>query len=38
MRVSGATGQESSLAAQEAQLRASSAGEVAGVFGDWASG
>jgi putative resolvase len=38
VRVSGATGQESSLAAQEAELRATSAGEVALVFRDRASG
>lgn len=37
VRVSGAAGQESSLAAQEAELRAVSAGEVARVFGDRAS-
>ena len=38
VRVSGATGQESSLAAQEAELRGTSAGEVARVFRDRASG
>jgi putative resolvase len=38
VRVSGATGPELSLAAQEAELRGTSAGEVAGVFGDRASG
>jgi hypothetical protein len=32
VRVSGGTGQESSLATQEAELRARSAGEVARVF------
>jgi putative resolvase len=37
-RVSGATGQESSLAAQEAELRSTSAGEIAAVFRDRASG
>ncbi|MGP4088507.1 IS607 family transposase [Streptomyces sp. KR55] len=34
VRVSGRTGQESSLAAQEAELRASAAGEVVAVFRD----
>ncbi len=38
VRVSGTTGQESSLAAQEEELRASSTGEVVGVFRDRASG
>ena len=38
VRVSGTTGQESSLAAQEAELRATSTGEVVGVFRDRASG
>jgi putative resolvase len=38
VRVSGAAGQQSSLAAQEAELCATSAGELARVFGDWASG
>jgi excisionase family DNA binding protein len=38
VRVSGATGQESSLAAQEAELRATAAGEVVAVFKDRASG
>ncbi|GGL10931.1 IS607 family transposase [Streptomyces flaveus] len=38
VRVSGRTGQESSLAAQEAELRASTAGEVVAVFRDRASG
>jgi predicted site-specific integrase-resolvase len=38
VRVSGTTGQESSLAAQEAELRATSSGEVVGVFRDRASG
>lgn len=38
VRVSGTTGQESSLAAQEAELRATSTGEVGGVFRDRASG
>ncbi|MHB8393857.1 MAG: recombinase family protein, partial [Candidatus Dormibacteria bacterium] len=37
-RVSGTPGQESSLAAQEEELRASSTGEVVGVFRDRASG
>ena len=38
MRVPGTTGQESSRAAQEAELRATSTGEVVGVFRDRASG
>ena len=38
VRVSGTAGQESSLAAQEEELRASSTGEVVGVFRDRASG
>jgi putative resolvase len=38
VRVSGSAGQESSLAAQEAELRATSAGRVAGVFRDRSSG
>jgi predicted site-specific integrase-resolvase len=38
VRVSGRTGQESSLAAQEAELRASATGEVVAVFRDRASG
>ena len=38
VRVSGTAGQESSLAAQEAELRATSTGEVGGVFRDRASG
>ena len=38
VRVSGTTGQESSLAAQEAELRATSTGEVVRVFRDRASG
>ncbi len=38
VRVSGTTGQESSLTAQEEELRASSTGEVVGVFRDRASG
>jgi excisionase family DNA binding protein len=38
VRVSGSTGQESSLSAQEAELRASAAGEVVAVFRDRASG
>lgn len=38
VRVSGRTGQESSLAAQEAELRATAVGEVAAVFRDRASG
>ncbi len=38
VRVSGATGQESSLDAQEAELRATAAGTVARVFRDRASG
>jgi len=38
VRVSGSTGQESSLAAQEQELRDTAAGEVAAVFKDRASG
>jgi predicted site-specific integrase-resolvase len=38
VRVSGRTGQESSLAAQEAELRATARGEVVAVFRDRASG
>lgn len=38
VRVSGSSGQESSLAAQEAELRAAAAGEVVAVFKDKASG
>ncbi|MGW3661278.1 IS607 family transposase [Streptomyces sp. NPDC005151] len=38
VRVSGSTGQESSLAAQEAKLRATASGEVIAVFKDRASG
>jgi predicted site-specific integrase-resolvase len=38
VRVSGSTGQESSLVAQEAELRATAAGEVVAVFKDRASG
>lgn len=38
VRVSGTTGQESSLDAQEAELRATATGTVARVFRDWASG
>ena len=38
VRVSGTSGQESSLAAQEAELRASASGVVAAVFKDRASG
>lgn len=38
VRVSGRTGQESSLAAQDAELRATAAGEVVAVFRDRASG
>jgi len=38
VRVSGRTGQESSLAAQEEELRASATGEVVRVFRDRASG
>lgn len=38
VRVSGTSGQESSLAAQEAELRATATGEVARVFRDRASG
>ena len=38
MRVSGTTGQESSLDAQEAELRATATGTVARVFRDRASG
>lgn len=38
VRVSGSTGQESSLAAQEAELRATATGEVTRVFKDRASG
>ncbi len=38
VRVSGSSGQESSLAAQEVELRQSSAGPVAAVFKDRASG
>jgi putative resolvase len=38
VRVSGTTGQETSLAAQEADLRASATGPVVGVFKDRASG
>lgn len=38
VRVSGWTGQESSLAAQEAELRATATGEVVAVFRDRASG
>jgi predicted site-specific integrase-resolvase len=38
VRVSGTTGQESSLGAQEAELRASASGEVVAVFRDRASG
>lgn len=38
VRVSGTTGQESSLVAQEAELRATAAGEVVAVFKDRASG
>ena len=38
VRVSGSTGQESSLAAQEAELRSAAAGEVVAVFRDRASG
>ncbi|WP_201749474.1 IS607 family transposase [Micromonospora sicca] len=38
VRVSGSTGQESSLVAQEAELRATAASEVVAVFKDRASG
>lgn len=38
VRISGSTGQETSLAAQEAELRATSTGTVARVFRDRASG
>jgi putative resolvase len=38
VRVSGSTGQESSLAAQEAELRATASGPVVAVFRDRASG
>lgn len=38
VRVSGTTGQESSLAAQEAELRATATGTVVRVFRDRASG
>ncbi|MFJ9370140.1 IS607 family transposase [Nocardia sp. NPDC101769] len=38
VRVSGSSGQESSVAAQEAELRATATGEVVGVFKDRASG
>ncbi|MDZ5445110.1 IS607 family transposase [Micromonospora sp. 4G57] len=38
VRVSGSIGQESSLVAQEAELRATAAGEVVAVFKDRASG
>ncbi len=38
VRVSGSTGQESSLEAQEAELRATATGEVVKVFRDRASG
>lgn len=38
VRVSGSSGQESSLVAQEAELRQSATGEIGGVFKDRASG